>query len=58
VKVDIIATESEIGIRDNLRRKSEQAEQMFTSLIANMNQAQRIVQKHNFNKKELVPSWL
>ena len=58
VRVDIVATESEIGIRDNLRRKAEQADQMFTSLIANMNQAQRIVQKHNFDKKELVPSWL
>jgi len=58
VVVDLVATEGEAGIKENLHRKSEAADRMFTSLVANMNDAIKIDNLHTFEKKEIVPSWL
>jgi hypothetical protein len=57
VVVDVVATEGEAGIKDNLQRKSEQADKMFSSLVAHMNEAISIT-TNGFYAKEEVPSWL
>ena len=58
VTVDRIMTEGEEGIRDNLRRKSQNADRMFTELVGFMNDALRIDRRSNFIEKETVPAWL
>jgi len=58
VTVDLVATEGEAGVRDNLRRKSEAADKMFSALVSHMNDAIRIDRSEKFANKEIVPSWL
>jgi hypothetical protein len=58
VVVDLIASEGEIGVKDNMRRKAEAADRMFSALVARMNDAMSIVRGMKYEKKEEVPSWL
>lgn len=58
VKVDIVTTEGERGVMRNLQRKAEQADMMFSHLVAEMNQALSIERSNNMTKKVEVPSWL
>jgi len=58
VTVDLIASEGEVGIKNNMRRKSEAADKMFTSLVNEMNNAISISKSNTFNKQVEVPSWL
>jgi len=58
VIVDIIATEGERGAKDNLRRKSEQADKMFTELVSNMNQELKVFRGNNRIEEVRLPSWL
>ena len=58
VVVDIILSEGEERIRENMKRKSEAADKMFSSLVAEMNNAIRIDRTIAFTKKEEVPTWL
>jgi len=57
VIVDMIASEGEQGIKDNLARKSKQADEMFTQLIAHMGEAARSA-RTEYAKIEEMPSWL
>lgn len=58
VTVDIILTEGERRIMENLHRKRQQAERMFGNLVAQMNNSLDIQHKeYNTNPVEL-PSWL
>jgi len=58
VKVDIVTTEGERGVMRNLQRKSDQADAMFSRLVAEMNNALAIERANNMNKQVEVPSWL
>jgi hypothetical protein len=58
VRVDRVATDGEAGVLANLTRKAEAADQMFSSLVAHMNQSLRIDSAHRFTDQEAVPSWL
>jgi hypothetical protein len=58
VNVDIITTEGERGVVKNLQRKSEQADRMFDSLVAEMHNAVKIERTNSFTKNMEVPSWL
>ncbi len=58
VTVDIVATEGEIEIQQNLQRKSQQADQMFTELVRHMNDSLLIERVQNYNKQMEVPKWL
>lgn len=58
VKVDIITTEGERGVMKNLQRKADQADQMFSRLVAEMNNAQSIAKVNHMTKKVEVPAWL
>ena len=55
---DLITTEGEAGVLKNLQRKSKQADQMFQSLVAEMNNAMTIHRMDHFDQKEVLPAWL
>lgn len=58
VTVDLIATEGEIGAKENLQRKSIAADRMFTTLVAAMNHSIRIGRTNKSNSDIQLPSWL
>lgn len=58
VRVDIVTTEGERGVMRNLQRKSEQADEMFSRLVAEMNNALAIERANNMTTKMEIPSWL
>lgn len=58
VKVDVVSTEGERGIMANLMRKAKAADQMFTSLVEQMNVAVRLDKNQKFSTQEIIPSWL
>lgn len=57
VRVDIVMTEGERKIMENLRRKADGAELMFGNLIAEMNHAIAINTSKSFDKQMELPSW-
>jgi len=57
VTVDVITTEGGSNVLANLQRKARQADDMFTALVAHMNDALTIEQKTYDNPVE-VPAWL
>jgi len=58
VTVDIITTEGERGVLRNLQRKAENADKMFSSLVAEMNAAIAINKASAFPNQEEIPQWL
>lgn len=58
VTVDIVTTEGESGVLRNLQRKAEQADKMFSNLVAEMNASQAIARASAFSKAQEIPSWL
>lgn len=58
VHVDIVTTEGERGVLKNLQRKSEQADRMFSNLVAEMNACMAIERARDFTNTQQVPSWL
>ncbi len=58
VKVDVVTSEGEIGVLDNLKRKAEQADVMFGKLVALMNDQLRLRPANPFVKSAEVPPWL
>jgi superfamily II DNA or RNA helicase len=57
VKVDIVTTEGQRGVLDNLQNKQNKAEEMFARLVAEMNNALGVT-KLNGTKALEVPAWL
>lgn len=57
VVVDVIATEGGRNVLANLQRKADQADAMFSALVAHMNDA-LTVEGHTYDKEVQVPSWL
>lgn len=55
---DVVATEGEKRVLENMRRKAINADMMFKMLVQNMNQALSIESKNKYNKKEELPKWL
>ena len=58
VDLDVIATEGEIRVLGNMRRKAKQADSMFTAVVKEMHNAERIARDNGHIKKEEVPGWL
>lgn len=58
VRVDTVATEGEARVLQNMRRKASQADEMFTRLVAAMQNADRIERTNIYTKSAEVPSWL
>lgn len=57
VRVDVITTEGGRNVLANLQRKAEQADAMFTSLVAHMNHA-RDIDRATYDRPVEVPTWL
>lgn len=58
VTVDVISTEGQRRVFENLRRKSEAAEKMFGQLVELMQNELKITKVNKYTNKEEIPSWL
>lgn len=58
VNVSVILSEGEVRVMDNLKRKAEQAEAMFSNLVAEMSNSISVSGKRDFSAQTEVPSWL
>ncbi|MCC7510243.1 MAG: DEAD/DEAH box helicase [Planctomycetes bacterium] len=58
VTVDVIATEGEIRVLANMRKKAAKADAMFAMLVQEMNSAMCVARPDNYTKKAEVPPWL
>lgn len=58
VDVDIVMTEGERKIMRNLQRKNIAAANMFSNLVSEMNNSLNLQKNINYNRKEIIPSWL
>jgi SNF2 family DNA or RNA helicase len=58
VRVDVIETEGDKDVLKNLQRKARRADEMFSSLVAEMNNVLRINRAAAFTNQERLPSWL
>lgn len=57
VKVDVVFTEGEKAVRNNMQRKSEAANDMFSKLVKYMDEATWL-EKTIYTEKVRVPQWL
>jgi hypothetical protein len=58
VTVDIICTEGQRRVMANLQRKAEAASQMFTALVAYINEALHLEPATDYTNEVAVPAWL
>jgi hypothetical protein len=58
VRVDIVTTEGEAGVLQNLQRKSVQADKMFDNLVAEMNYSISLERNRTETHKPTLPSWI
>lgn len=58
VTVDIVMTEGERRVMENLERKREAADRMFDNLVAEMNDAMRLDRESYAGHNEELPAWL
>ncbi len=58
VRVDVVTTEGEQQVLKNLRRKSAQADKMFSNLIAQMRNGMRVDSSRTFSQEARIPTWL
>lgn len=58
VRIDMVTSEGERGVLDNLNSKSKAADAMFSKLVELMNDHLRIERKNPFTNAASVPSWL
>ena len=58
VTVDIVATEGDRAVMDNLKRKARSADEMFSRLVAMMNDAMSIQRTQYGTQTEEIPAWL
>jgi superfamily II DNA/RNA helicase len=58
VRVDVVASEGERGVMANLRRKAEQADRMFSALVAHMNEAAHVARSDPYTEQPTAPAWL
>jgi hypothetical protein len=58
VKVSLIVGEGEAGILKNIRRKADQSEHMFKSIVAHMKDAMHLQTSDYFPEREELPQWL
>jgi len=58
VTVDIVTTEGEKSVLQNLQRKAKAADRMFSNLVAAMQEAQGVARSQTYPNAEVIPSWL
>jgi len=58
VNLDVVATEGELRVLGNMRKKSQKADQMFAALVREMTNATRVERGDSYTNKTEVPGWL
>jgi len=58
VTVDIVATEGEVLVQENLQKKAKQADQMFIELVAHMKDSIEVNRLNAYTRDVRVPTWL
>ena len=58
VQIDVITSAGESGVVENMKRKSRQAEEMFSALVASLNNEIRHSTRINQTSNQNTPSWL
>ena len=58
VTVDVVTTEGEQSVLQNLQRKAKAADELFTALVEQMHHAIAVDRGVKFTEKEEVPEWL
>jgi hypothetical protein len=58
VLVDIVTSEGEKSVLQNLQRKAKAADTMFSNLVREMNNAQSVDRSAHYNQPEIMPTWL
>lgn len=58
VTVDVVATEGEVRVINNMKRKAVQSDRMFNMLISEMNNSNKITEKDEYTSKTELPKWL
>jgi hypothetical protein len=58
VTVDVVTSEGEKSVLQNLQRKAKAADRMFDSLVHEMHNAQSIERSTPYTKAEIMPGWL
>jgi hypothetical protein len=58
VTVDIVTTEGEKSVLQNLQRKAKSADHMFSNLVAEMRRSTNIENQTAFTTREELPAWL
>lgn len=58
VTIDLITSEGEQGVMDNLNRKAEAADRMFAQLVDMMNDHLKIRRVNPFKQRSDLPTWL
>jgi len=58
VTVDVITSEGEANVLNNLQRKAEAAEKMFANLVSLMNNELKIESENKHTNQTTLPSWL
>lgn len=58
VTVDLVSTEGESNVMENLTRKAEAASKMFDMIVQEMVHELQIHQRDGFDQQEALPSWL
>ncbi len=58
VHIDIVTTEGEKSVLENLQRKAKQTDNMFSALVREMNNVLKIDRGVKFTETECVPQWL
>jgi hypothetical protein len=58
VRLDIVATEGERGVFENMLRKAERADRMFEALVRHMGEGMHIRREEKDINKTEVPTWL
>jgi len=58
VTVDIVTSTGEANVKANLQKKADAADEMFSKLVACMNDAEWIKAKDEYTNREEMPQWL
>lgn len=58
VTVDVITTQGESDVMQNLQRKADATDKMFTAIVEEMNHERAVKHKHSFTQKTEIPIWL
>lgn len=58
VTVNLVVTEGERRVIENMKAKARKAEAMFANLVAEMDNASAIVETNKYTRKEGLPKWL